>query len=157
MLKTTLRHLLPVICLLLYHSVQGQHITETTWHEGYVLLKDGTKLNGQIKADMFREMVQVKEGDLTRVFTPVLVESFAFTDTNRSFLSVATHGKALHGLCFYEVKESREEGIILKKGRRIINPQSNKLMRHRTPVYRIVYDYYFLENNGLLMAYAEKA
>ena len=153
MLTSTKGYFLTLSCCIMAFLCHSQHISETNWHQGFIILASGEKIDGEIKADLYREMVRVKTSDgQERAYSPVSVNSFSFTDTERTFLSVATHGKALHGIRFYEVKEEKIEGIVLIKGRRVINPQSNKSMRWRTPTYRVVYDYFFLEN-GALLAY----
>jgi len=139
-------------CCFLAMPAQSQHITETSWHPGYIILANGNRIEGKVKTDLYRELVQIKTTEGTKAFAPISINSFAFTEVGRVFLSVATHGKALHGIRFYEVKEHTDAGVILQKGCRIINPQSNKSMRLRTPTYRIVYDYYLLEG-GVLAPY----
>ncbi|NJM93989.1 MAG: hypothetical protein HC842_04365 [Cytophagales bacterium] len=150
--------------LLTSASLPAQQFSLEAWHEGKVVLMTGDTVPGMIKYDLENELVQVGGGGVIQTYGARKILYFEFVD------ALTEAYRVFYALPFWIrpnykaplLFEVVYEGKMSLLSREYLVVESNTTYDiYNNPIYlgtttRLVYDYYFLYQDGRIVGYRKK-
>ena len=150
-----------IVSFLIGIGAYSQEFAFEFWHEGKIMLEDGTTLKGSVKYDMQTDLVQLKVEERYESFTARKVLSFEIYDKtvkryrNMYSLPYATSG-TYKAPVFFELLEEGKITLLCREALEYRTTSSSFYYYSNFTRLVVVYNYFTLEENGDIIPFVGK-